>query len=102
MNAPQDITLNQNSTPYFTSEHEMLRDTVRRFVEERIKPHAEQWEEDGYVPREILQEMGELGFLGIRYDSEHGGSEMDTLATVVLAEELGRSTFGGFAITVLV
>src|SRR5690606_33465135 len=40
--------------------------------------------------------------LGIRYSQRHGGSELDTLATVVLAEELGRSTFGGFAITVLV
>ncbi|NYT64516.1 acyl-CoA dehydrogenase family protein [Alcaligenaceae bacterium] len=102
MNSPQDLSLNQNSTPYFTSDHEMLRDTIRRFVEERVKPHAEQWEEDGYVPRQVLQEMGDLGLLGIRYDSDYGGSELDTLATVVLAEELGRSTFGGFAITVLV
>jgi acyl-CoA dehydrogenase len=46
--------------------------------------------------------MGELGLLGIRYDREYGGSELDTLATVVLAEELGRSTYGGFAVTVLV
>jgi acyl-CoA dehydrogenase len=46
--------------------------------------------------------MGELGFLGIRYPAEYGGAEMDTLATVVLAEELGRSTFSGVAITVLV
>jgi acyl-CoA dehydrogenase len=46
--------------------------------------------------------MGELGFLGIRYQSVYGGSELDTLSTVVLAEELGRSTYGGFAITVLV
>jgi acyl-CoA dehydrogenase len=46
--------------------------------------------------------MGGLGFLGIRYPADYGGSEMDTLATVVLAEELGRSTFAGVAITVLV
>ena len=39
--------------------------------------------------------MGELGFLGIRYPSEYGGSELDTLGSVVLAEELGCSTFGG-------
>ena len=65
-------------------------------------PYADQWEELGYVPREVLREMGELGFLGIRYPAKYGGSELDTLATVVLAEELGRSTYGGFAITVLV
>src|SRR5260221_6249547 len=46
--------------------------------------------------------MGALGFLGIRYPEEFGGSGLDTLATLVLAEELGRSTFGGFAVTVLV
>ncbi len=87
---------------YFKEEHTMLRDQIRRFVEQRVMPGAEQWEETGKVPREILQEMGELGFLGIRYPSEYGGSEMDTLGSVILAEELGRSTFGGFAVTVLV
>src|SRR5256885_6957462 len=46
--------------------------------------------------------MGELGFLGIRYRAEYGGSQMDTLGSIVLAEELGRSTFGGTAITILV
>jgi acyl-CoA dehydrogenase len=46
--------------------------------------------------------MGSLGFLGIRYPTQYGGAEMDVFATVVLAEELGRSTFSGFAITVLV
>jgi acyl-CoA dehydrogenase len=80
----------------------MLRDQIRRFVEQRVMPVAEEWEESGKVPREILQEMGELGFLGIRYSGEYGGSEMDTLGSVILAEELGRSTFGGFAVTVLV
>jgi acyl-CoA dehydrogenase len=87
---------------YFGEEHAMLRDQIRRFVQEEVKPNADAWEEAGYVPREILARMGELGFLGIRYPAEYGGSELDTLATVALAEELGRSTFSGFAITVLV
>jgi acyl-CoA dehydrogenase len=90
------------ASPYFTTEHEMLRGTLRRFIAERVQPHADAWEEAGFVPRAVLREMGELGLLGIRYDSRHGGSELDTLASVVLAEELGRSTYGGFAITVLV
>ncbi len=89
-------------SPYFSEEHEALRDQVRRFVETEIKPHALAWEEQGFVPREVLRRMGELGFFGIRYPAEYGGSEMDTLATVVLAEELGRSTFSGVAITALV
>ena len=89
-------------SPYFTEEHEALRDQVRRFVETEIKPHALAWEEQGFVPREVLKRMGSLGFFGIRYPAEYGGSEMDTMATVVLAEELGRSTFSGVAITALV
>lgn len=88
--------------PYLTAEHELFRAQVRRFVEAEVKPHAEAWEEKGSVPREVLRRMGELGFLGVRYPEEYGGSGMDTVATAVLAEELGRSTFGGFAITVLV
>ncbi len=65
-------------------------------------PQADAWEQAGFVPREVLREMGALGLLGIRYPARFGGSELDTLATVVLAEELGRSSYGGFAVTVLV
>lgn len=89
-------------SPHFSEEHELLRAQLRRFIEREIKPAALPWEQQGYVPREVLRRMGELGFLGIRYPAPYGGSEMDVLGSVVLAEELGRSTFGGFAITVLV
>ena len=90
------------SSMFFSEDHEMLRSAVRRFVEERIQPVAAAWEEAGFVPREVLREMGQLGLLGIRFPEQYGGSALDTMATVVLAEELGRSTFGGFAVTVLV
>ena len=91
-----------NDSIYFSEEHRLLREQVRRFVAEEVVPHADAWERDGMTPRAVLRRMGELGFLGIRYPEAFGGSGMDTLATMVLAEELGRSTFGGFAITVLV
>jgi acyl-CoA dehydrogenase len=90
------------SSPWFTPEHELLRVQVRRFVEEEIKPNGESWEEEGCVPREVLRRMGQLGFFGTRYPEEYGGSDMDVLATVILAEELGRSTYSGAAITALV
>jgi len=97
-----DEKLDGRSLPYFSAEHEILRAQVRRFVEAEVKPHAQAWEDAGFVPRDVLRHMGKLGFLGIRYPVQYGGSEMDVLASVVLAEELGRSTFGGVAITVLV
>ncbi|MFL5146116.1 MAG: acyl-CoA dehydrogenase family protein [Microvirga sp.] len=94
--------MREGADPWFGPEHRMLRDQVRRFVEEEIKPRADAWEEQGFVPRDVLRRMGELGFFGIRYPAAFGGSEMDALGTVVLAEELGRSGYGGVAITVLV
>ncbi len=80
----------------------MLREQIRRFVETEIKPHADDWEEAGRVPRDLLLRMGALGFLGIRYPEALGGSDLDQRATVVWAEELGRCTYAGVAITALV
>jgi len=80
----------------------LLQESLRRFVEKEITPKADPWEAQGFVPREVLREMGRLGFLGLRYAEEFGGGALDARATALLAEELGRSSFGGFAITVLV
>jgi acyl-CoA dehydrogenase len=88
--------------PYFQEEHALFRQQLARFIAEEVKPVAEAWETDGMVPREVLRRMGELGFLGLRYPEEYGGSAMDAIASAILAEELGKCTFGGFAVTVLV
>ena len=85
-----------------TDTFRLLRESLRKYVEKEIVPKAAAWEEQGFVPREVLREMGSLGFLGLRYAEEFGGAALDARATALLAEELGRSTFGGFAITVLV
>ena len=87
---------------YFGEEHNLLRDQVRRFVEREVKPHGAAWESDGMVPREVLRKMGELGFFGLRFPERYGGSEMDVFATIILAEELSRSTYGGVSVTVMV
>ncbi len=87
---------------YFGDEHRMIRDQLRRFIAEEVMPEGDAWEETGMVPRETLKKLGDLGLLGMRHEEEYGGGGMDTLASVVLAEELGRSTYGGFSATVLV
>lgn len=89
-------------SPFFGEEHDILRDQIRRFIREEVDPHGEDWERDGHVPRGVLKKMGDLGFFGLRYPERYGGAEMGYLGTALLAEELGRSTFGGFAITALV
>src|SRR3954453_13852018 len=88
--------------PQLSEELRMLGEQVRRFVEKEVVPHGEQWERDGMIPREIFRRMGALGFLGMRHEVEYGGTEMGSLASMVFAEELGRSTFGGFTSSTLV
>ena len=87
---------------YVTSEHELLREQVARFLAREVEPHALAWEDAGCTPREVLRKMGEAGLLGLMYESRYGGAEADALTNLVFAEALSQSTFGGFIITVLV
>jgi acyl-CoA dehydrogenase len=88
-------------TIYDRPEHDQLRSTVARFLAEAVEPHGERWEEQGFVPREVLRKLGELGLLGITYPPEYGGAGADAITAVVFQEALSRSTFGGFTVTVL-
>ena len=87
---------------YITEDLEAIRSQVREYVEQELVPNVEQWETERAVPRSVLDEMGKLGFFGLRIPEEYGGIGMGTLATVVFAEELGRSTSGGTNATILV
>ena len=87
---------------YFTSNHEIFRNTVRQFIEKEVVPHAEEWEKNQRIPRSIWKRMGELGFLGINYPDIYGGTGADFFYSVVFLEELPRSTMGGFAAAVSV
>jgi len=80
----------------FTREHEMFRQTVRRFVEEEINPHADEWEEAGIFPaHELFKKAGDLGLLGLTYPEEYGGLGLDFSYTVVFCEELGKADCSG-------
>ena len=89
-------------SPYFTEEHEMFRKTVRNFVEKEIAPHADEWEAQEDFPNDVFKKSGELGFLGIRYPEEYGGSDLDFFYTVVLCEELARGRTAGVALAIMV
>ena len=91
-----------NTSIYVNEDLQAIRGAVRDYVEREIVPRGEEWERQRSIPREVLDEMGKLGFFGLRIPEEYGGIGMGTIASVVFGEELGRSTFGGFAITVLV
>ena len=91
-----------NEPIYFTEEHRQFRDNLRRYIDQEIVPRAAPWEDAGMVPRAVMRQMGELGYLGVRYPEAYGGSGLDTVYSAILAEELGRSTYGGYAVTVTV
>ncbi|MEK9968527.1 MAG: acyl-CoA dehydrogenase family protein, partial [Ferrovibrio sp.] len=89
-------------TIYESDDHAALREQIARFIENEVRPHGVKWEAAGMVPREVLRQMGALGFFGIRYPESYGGSEQLPIASAILAEECGLSGFGGFSATVLV
>lgn len=74
----------------FTAEHDMWRETVRRFMEKEIVPYHDQWEKDGIVPRELWLKAGEAGLLCCTVPEEYGGLGLDYLFDVVVFEEMWR------------
>lgn len=87
---------------YFNEEHKMFRDTVKRFVEKELAPHADEWEAAEDFPVEIFKLFGGQGYLGIRYDPKYGGSGLDFWYTAILCEELVGSGMIGLPVDILV
>jgi short-chain 2-methylacyl-CoA dehydrogenase len=73
-----------------SDEHELLRQTVREFAQERIAPVAEELDREHRFPQEIVAELAELGLMGIPIPEEYGGAGSDTLAYAIAIEELTR------------
>ena len=74
----------------FSPEHDMWRESVRRFIEKEIVPFHDQWEKDGIVPRELWLKAGEAGMLCCTVPEEYGGLGLDYLFDVIVYEELWR------------
>ena len=83
--------------PPFTEEHEELRQSIRRFVENELKPHANQWEDDRWFPNEVFTKLAANGFLGLKYPEEYGGEGGDYIHDAVFTEELSRCGSGGLS-----
>ena len=79
----------------FQPEHEMWRDTVRKFIEKEIVPFHDQWEKDGIVPRDVWLKAGEAGMLCCTVPEEYGGIGADYLYDVIVFEELWRAGTSG-------
>src|SRR5207244_6901194 len=70
------------------AEQSDIRDTVRRFTEQEITPHAEEWDETYHFPREVYYQMGELGLMGMTTPEEYGGSSLSRFTAALVYEEL--------------
>ncbi len=73
-----------------TEEQELLRDEVRRFAEERIRPGVAERDREHRFPLDVFQEMGEMGLLGMLVPEEYGGAGTDTLSYLLAIEEVAR------------
>ena len=83
----------------YDSDHQMFRDSVRKFLETEAMPHHEQWEKDGMVSDEIWLKAGEQGFLCPMVPEEYGGVDTDFRYNCIVNEEIGRSGCSGLGWT---
>jgi alkylation response protein AidB-like acyl-CoA dehydrogenase len=79
----------------FSEEHDMFRESVRRFMERELAPHHEAWEEAGEVPRWAWKKAGEQGFLCVAIPEEWGGVGADRRYSIILMEEQARLNLTG-------
>jgi butyryl-CoA dehydrogenase len=79
-----------NDLPYFNDEHHQVRELVRDFAEAEIRPVAGELDREHRFHWENVKKMGELGFLGIPWDPELGGTGMDDISYMIAVEELAR------------
>ena len=88
---------------YFNKDHQMVRRAVRDFVKKEINPYVDEWEELGAAPlKQLFKKMGDLGFLGIRYDPAYGGQGLDYWYETAFLEELGHIRALGLAVAITV
>ena len=88
--------------PPFTAEHDLIRQTVKRFCREEIAPFAQEWDEAGIFPREIFRKAADLGLFGIRIPTESGGSGLDWWATVAALESIAWADSPGVGMGLMV
>jgi len=79
----------------FSQDHDIFRETVRRFVARELVPYHAEWEKHGQVPREVWAKAGEAGMLCCCIPEEYGGTGADWLYNVIVIEELARAGITG-------
>lgn len=81
---------------HFTEEHQMFRQSLRDFLAKEVSPHIEQWEQQGFVPKEVYKKLGDMGYFGIALPEKYGGLALDYFYSIIFSEEVVRVNSGGF------
>ncbi|MEC3914695.1 acyl-CoA dehydrogenase family protein [Nocardia sp. CDC160] len=80
----------------FEPEHELFRESFRKFLEQHVAPHHEQWEHDGIVDRSVWLEAGKQGFLGMAVPEQYGGGGVkDFRYNAIVTEEVTKGMYSG-------
>ncbi|TVR82328.1 MAG: acyl-CoA dehydrogenase [Chitinophagaceae bacterium] len=85
------------SAYYFSEEHEMFRQGLKDFLKKEVEPHIDEWEANERIPKSIWKKFGEMGYMGLNFPEELGGSDVDFFYSVVFCEEVSKLFSGGFA-----
>ncbi len=88
--------------PQFTEEHDMFRKSFRKYIENEVAPHVDEWEEARIFPRELFTDFARRGYLGMRYPEAMGGLGLDYWFSVIYAEELPRMGCAGVPMALMV
>ena len=75
---------------FYSEEHELVRNTARKFAEKHLKPGVIERDENAEFPSEQVKMMGELGFMGVMVPERWNGAGMDTISYTLIIEELSR------------
>jgi citronellyl-CoA dehydrogenase len=85
----------------FTHEHEELRRSLRRFIDNEINPFVDEWESAEIFPaHDLFRKLGKLGFLGLTKPVDYGGSGLDWSYAMVMAEGLGHIRCGAIPMAI--
>jgi citronellyl-CoA dehydrogenase len=85
----------------FTHEHEEIQRTLKRFIDEEINPHVDEWEAaEAFPAHEVFKRLGDLGLLGLTKPAEYGGMGLDYSYSIAMAETLGHVACGAIPMAV--
>jgi len=85
----------------FTHEHDEIQRTLKRFIDDEINPHVDEWEAaEAFPAHEVFKKLGDLGLLGLTKPTDYGGMALDYSYSVAMAETLGHCDCGAIPMAI--